>query len=158
MKHQMIEGIEDFLGGVTPEQLEATFQGLKSNTSLKELHFSFTPSPVNMSTLSASLTINNTLQSLRLRHGLDDHAIELLSAALRVNRSLHRLTLGCTNTGARHLATMLTANTTLQELELSPSNISDIGILHLSEALKHNNSLTDLDLGGSCCSDGEPTT
>ena len=144
MEHQMIEGIEDCMD-VTPEQQEAIFQGLRSNTSLRELDISFTLSPVNMSALSASLTINNTLQSLRLRCCLDDHAIELLSA-LRVNRSLHTLELSCTvtDTGAQHLATMLTANTTLKELDLSSLTISDTGILHLSEALKHNSSVKKL--------------
>ena len=41
---------------------------------------------------------------------------------------------------------MLTANTTLQYLELSFSVISDIGVFHISEALKYNNSLTELHL------------
>ena len=141
----MIEDIED-CWNVTPEQLEGIFQGLRRNTTLRELSVPFTPSLVHMSTLSASLTVNNTLQVLELRHYLDDHAMELLSAALRVNKSVHRLALGCTDTGAQYLATMLTANTTLQTLELSFSLISDTGILHLSEALKHNNSLTDLEL------------
>ena len=90
IEHQMIQGIERFMCE-TPEQLEAISQQTRSNISLRELVIFFTPSPVNMSTLSASLTVNNTPQSLRLQCDLDDHAIELLSAALRVNRSLHRL-------------------------------------------------------------------
>ena len=148
MEHQMIEGIEYFVDE-TPEQQEAIFQGLRRNISLRELDVPFTPSPVNMSALSVSLTINNTLQDLKLQHVLDDHAMKLLSSALQVNRSLHRLTLGCTDTGAQHLSTMLTANTTLRTLDLSSSKISDTGILHISEALKHNNSLTDLYLSNS---------
>ena len=136
----MIQGIE-YLEMVTPAQLEAIFQGLKRNTTLRTLEV---PSTSNISTLCDSLTVNNTLQDLQLRR-VDDDAMELLSVALSINRSLHKLTLrGCTDTGAKHLATMLKENTTLQDLSFS--NISDSGVLRLSEALKHNNSLTDLNL------------
>ena len=146
MEHQMIQGIRNLEMG-TPAQLEAIFQGLKRNTTLRILEVPYTS---NISTLCASLSVNNTLQVLGFHCDLDDHAMELLSAALRINRSLHRLTLrGNTDTGAQHLATMLMANTTFQELDLSSTEISDTGILHLSEALKHNNSLTGLNLSYS---------
>ena len=138
----MVEDIEH--REMNTPQLKAMFQGLKRNTSLRTLGVHFTS---NISTLCASLSVNNTLQHLYLHCDLDDYAMELLSAALSINKSLHRLTLnGFTGTGAQHLATMLTANTTLQELDLSSAEISDTGILHLSEALKHNHSLTDLDI------------
>ena len=146
MEHQMIQGIE--YCSATPDQLEAMYQGLKRNTSIRKLHIPPTLCPVNKSTLSPLLTVNNSLQDLELRRNLNDHSIELLSASLSINRSLHELTLNdCTDTGAQHLATMLTANTTLQKLNLFSSSITDTGILHISEALKHNNSLTSLGFG-----------
>ena len=151
MKHQLVRSIGLKNSPAAPYQVEAIFQGLRTNTSFVRLNVPPTSSPVNVSTLSASLTVNNTLRDLEFSSFLDDHAMELLSAALRVNRSLHRLTLRhtVTDTGAQYLATMLTANTTLQELELFSSLISDAGILHLSEALKHNSSLTVLRLCNS---------
>ena len=77
--------------------------------------------------------------------------MELLSAALRVNKSLHRLKLWYTDTGAQHFTTMLRANTTLQVLELSLLEITNTGILHLLEALKHNSGLNKLKLWSNKC-------
>ena len=145
-EHQVVKSIELKNCPAAPHQMEAIFRGLRSNSSFVRLNVPPTSSPMNVSSLSASLTVNNTLRDLEFSSFLDDHAIELLSAALRINRSLHKLTFHhtVTDTGAQYLATMLTVNTRLQELELYSSLITDTGIFHLSEALKHNNSLTDL--------------
>ena len=77
-----------------------------------------------------------------------DHAIEKLSAGLRANRSVTKLTLQCgiTDTGAQHLATMLAVKATLQELDLSCGAITDNGVSHLSQVLQHNSSVTHLEL------------
>ena len=141
MEQQVVENIA-FQYDVTTEQLESIFQGLRSNTTLCRLNIPHTRSPVDMSILSASLTVNNTLQDLTLRCDLDDHAMEQLSAGLRVNRSVTRLTLQChiTDTGAQHLATMLAANRTLQELDLSSTysdHISDHEMEELSTLPYH---------------------
>ena len=64
----MIQGIENMI--LTREQEEAICQGLKRNTTLRTLRLSH----VNMSALSASLTVNNTLQDLELTWTfLNDH-------------------------------------------------------------------------------------
>ena len=151
MEHQGVEGILLKSSGDTTEQVEAIFQGLRNNTSLHELHVPYTRSPVNMSILSASLTVNNTLQDLTLKDDLDDHAMELLSAGLRVNRSVTRLTLCITDTGAQHLGRMLVANRTtrIHELNLSSAynnRISDHGMKQLSSGLRANRSVTKLKL------------
>ena len=199
MEHQGVENIEFRWGIATPEQVEAIFQGLRNNTSLHELHFPCIQPPVDMSILSASLAVNNTLRDLTLSYDLDDHAMEQLLAGLQANRSVTRLTLQCritdtraqylatmlavnrtiqelnlsstysgdhameklsaglqangsvtklklriTDTGVQHFATMLTVNTTLQELDLSQSSITDNVVSHLSRALQHNSSVTHL--------------
>ena len=82
MEHQGVESIVFRLGVATPEQMEAIFQGLRNNRTLHELRVSRTQSPVDMSILSASLTVNNTLQDLTLEDDLDDHAMEKLSTGL----------------------------------------------------------------------------
>ena len=145
MDQQLVEDIR-FMYGTTSDQLQTVFQRLRNNSSLITLHVPSTSSPVNMSALSASLTVNNNLQDLILDCDLDDNAMELLSAGLGDNKSVCTLTLthGVTDTEARYLAIMLTRNTALQYLDLSNSLITDTGIHHLSEALKRNNSLTDL--------------
>ena len=136
MEQQAVEDIA-LHGNVTTEQLESIFYGLRNNTTLHKLHVPHTRSPVDMSILSASLTVNNTLQDLTLSCDLDDHAMEQLSVGLRANRSVTKLTLQCriADTGAQHLATMLAANTTIQELNLSSTysgHIGDHGIEQLS--------------------------
>ena len=121
MEQQVVENIA-FQYDVTTEQLESIFQGLRSNTTLRRLNIPHTQSPVDMSILSTSLTVNNTLQDLTLSCDLDDHAMEQLSVGLRANGSVTRLTLHqgrITDTGAQHLATMLASNRTIQELTLS---------------------------------------
>ena len=172
MEQQVVENIA-FQYDVTTEQLEAIFQGLRINTTLRGLKIPHTRSPVDMSILSASLTVNNTLQDLTLSCGLDDHAMEQLSAGLRANRSVTRLTLQChiTDTGVQHLATMLAANRTLEELNLSSAfsgrfsdhavlaiqglhgayslhsgRISDHAMAKLSAGLRANRSVTKLTL------------
>ena len=151
MEHQGVENIEFGWGIVTPEQVEAVFQGLRYNTSLHELHVPHIRSPVDMSILSASLTVNNTLRDLTLEDDLDDYAMKQLSAGLQANRSVTELTLQChiTDTGAQHLATMLAANRTMQELNLSSpysDRISDHGMEQLSAGLRANKSVTKLKL------------
>ena len=148
MEHQGVERIKFEWGDPTTEQLEAIFQGLRHNTTLHELNIPRTRPPVDMSILSASLTVNNTLQYLFLRCDLDDHAMKQLSAGLRANRSVTKLTLRCriTDTGVQHLATMLAVNATLQVLDLYHGSITDKGVGHLSRALQHNSSVTHLNL------------
>ena len=137
LEQQVVEDIA-FQDDVKTEQLESIFQGLRSNTTLRRLIIPHTRSPVDMSILSASLTVNNTLQDLTLSCDLDDHAMEQLSAGLQANGSVTKLTLQChiTDTGAQHLATMLAANRTLQELDLSSTygdRISYHGMEQLSK-------------------------
>ena len=147
MEQQVVEDIA-FQYDVTTEQLESIFQGLRSNTTLRRLKIPRTRSPVDMSILPASLTVNNTLQDLTLSCDLNDHAMKQLSAGLRANISVTRLKLQCciTDTGAHHFATMLAVNATLQKLDLSFGSISDNVVSHLSRALQHNSSVTHLDL------------
>ena len=147
MEHQGVERIEFRWGDATTEQVEAIFQGLRHNTSLHELYVSHIRSPVDMSILSSSLTVNHILRDLTLRCNLDDHAMEQLSAGLRANRSVTRLTLHITDTGVQHLATMLATNRTIQELNLSAyGRISDHGMEQLSAGLRANESVTRLTL------------
>ena len=147
MEQQVVEDIA-FQYDVTTEQLESIFQGLRSNSTLRRLNIPRTRSPVDMSILPASLTVNNTLQDLTLSCDLDDCALEQLSAGLRANGSVTKLKLDChiTDTGAHHFATMLAVNATLQELDLSHGSISDNVVSHLSRVLQHNSSVTHLDL------------
>ena len=139
LEQQVVEDIA-FQYDVTTEQLESIFQGLRSNTTLCRLNIPHTRPPVDMSILSASLTVNNSLQDLTLSCDLDDHAMEQLSVGLRANRSVTRLTLhqGCiTDTGTQHLATMLASNRTIQELTLSPGHIGDHGMEQMSTLPYH---------------------
>ena len=150
MEQQVVEDIA-LHGDVTTEQLESIFHGLRNNTTLHELHVPHTRPPVDMSILSASLTVNNTLQDLTLSCDLDDHAMEQLSAGLRANRSVTRLMLWChiTDTGAQHLAAMLAVNRTIQELDLHSGydvHISDHAMEKLSAGLRANKSVTKLTL------------
>ena len=93
MEHQGVEKINFRMSDATTEQVEAIFQGLRYSTTLHELDVPRTQPPVDMSMLSASLTVNNTLQDLTLSCDLDDHAMEQLSAGLRANGSVTTLTL-----------------------------------------------------------------
>ena len=148
MKHQGVESIEFKRGGATTEQVEAIFQELKYNTSLHELKIPRTKPPVDMSILSALLTVNNTLQALTLMsYDRDDHVMEQLSSGLRANISVTKLKLDfcITDTGVQHLATILAVNATLQELDLSCVTTDNV-VSHLSLSLQHNSSVTDLDL------------
>ena len=154
MEHQGMESIEFYMGNPTTEQVEAILQGLRYNTSLHELHVLSTRPPVDLSILSASLSVNNTLRDLTLDYDLDDYMMEQLSAGLRANESVTRLTLQCriTDTGAQHLATMLAANRAIHELNLSSiysGRISDNGMEQLSAGLRANRSVTKLKL--HCC-------
>ena len=149
MERQGVESIEFMSGDATTEQVEAVFQGLRYNTSLHELHVPCTKSPVDISILTALLTVNHTLRDLTLRYDLDDHEMEQLSAGLRANRSVTRLTLHFTDTGVQHLVTMLAANRTIHELNLSSAfndRISDHGIEQLSAGLRANRLVTKLTL------------
>ena len=157
MEHQGVERIELIHGDATTEQVEAIFQGLRHNTTLHELDVPGTQPPVDMSILSASLTVNNTLQDLTLSCDLDDYAMEQLSAGLRANGSVTKLTLcnlcHITDTGAQYLATMLAANRTIEELRLSSSHlfissasITDHAMEQLSAGLRANKSVTRLTL------------
>ena len=149
MEHQEVESIEFMSSDATTEQVEAIFHGLRYNTSLHELDIPSTRPPVDMSILSASLTVNNTLRDLTLSCDLDDHAMEQLSVGLRANRSVTKLKLRVciTDTGVHHLATMLAANRTIRELRLSSDHkkfISDHAIEQLSAGLRANKSVTIL--------------
>ena len=134
------------------EQVEEVFQELWSDTLLHDLLIDSTSLTAdNMATLSSSLTINKTLFQVSLRCcDLDDHAVEELSTKLHLNTSLRRLDLfsnpRITDTGARHLATMLTITITLQYLGLSHCSITDSGVKHLSKGIQGNNTVTELDL------------
>ena len=145
-EHQGVERIEFRRDIATPEQVEAIFQGLRYNTSLHELDVPHTRPLVDMSILSASLFVNNTLRDLTLNYGLDDHAMKQLSAGLRTNRSVTKLKLHITDTGAHHLSRMLAANRTIQVLDLSSSVCSDHAMEKLSAGLQANRSVTKLKL------------
>ena len=149
------------------EQLSA---GLRANESVTKLTLWCGITNTGAQHLATMLAANRTLEELNLSsvfsghfsdravldiqriHGmyslLSGHAMEQLSAGLRANRSVTRLTLQCgiTDTGVHHLATMLAVNTTLQELHLSSTSITDNVVSHLSQALQLNSSVTHLDL------------
>ena len=132
------------------EQVEEVFWELTNNTSLYKLSVESTSlTAESMATLSVSLADNSTPPYLILWHcDLDDYAVEKLSEALDINASVNSLVLASnpriTDTGASHLAAMLTVNNTLQYLDLSNCSISDIGVQHLSRELQGNDSIIEL--------------
>ena len=141
------------------EQLSA---GLRANGSVTKLTLQCRINNTGAQHLAAMLTANKTLQELDLSsayrghisdHRISGHAMEKLSAGLRANRSVTKLTLrhGITDTGAHHFATMLAVNATLQKVDLSHGSITDNRVSHLSRALQHNISVTHLDLSYNEC-------
>ena len=143
------------LDGLAMKQLSA---GLRANKSVTRLNFQCHITDIGSQHFAKMLAANKTVQELNLlaicrgriiAQRISDHTMEKLSAGLRANKSVTKLTLRhcITDTEAqRYLATMLAVNVTLQKLDLSSGSILDIGVSHLSRALQHNSSVTHLDL------------
>lgn len=104
--------------------------------------------------LFAALSSNTTLTSL----DLSENPITSVSLAAATpvltlrNVSLRHLDLSCTNIGdigAQTLAKILLVNTSLCSLELRDTGISERGSIALACALRYNQTLATLDLQGN---------
>ena len=106
-----------------------------------------------VSILSEILKTNKTIKTLRLLSSILTGGIKQVSDSLFNNKTLEQLWLSdvtdITDEDITHLSTMLSSNTTLKELSLPYSNITDNGVQYICEGLTKNQTLTTLDIGGN---------
>ena len=134
--------------------MEQLSVGLQANRSVTKLTLQCHITDTGAQHFATMLAANRTIGELNLssaymdRDRISDHAMEQLSAGLRANRSVTRLTIqrGITDTGVHHFATMLAVNVTLQKLNLLFGLNANSGVSHLSRALQHNSCVTHLKL------------
>jgi Ran GTPase-activating protein (RanGAP) involved in mRNA processing and transport len=109
----------------------AIAEGLKGSNCLTELFLQLcTIGNLGASQLAVALRSNTSLLDLRLggNHDIKDYAADYLAEALRKNATLTQLTLSgsqITNRGAKKFAGMLSHNTTLLELDLGHTDITE---------------------------------
>ena len=99
--------------------------------------------------LAEALAINKHLKILNISSNpIYNEGIRCLAHALGINQSLKTLNLqstcSLTSLNAKNLAKALTANTHLEELNISGNALCDDGIQHLAHALKVNRHLKTL--------------
>lgn len=135
----------------------AISQMLKVNSSLESLCLSESGVDNNgLKLLASALKENSSLKYLGLCTS-DEFGIESiieLAKALKINKSLTSLSLGCNENGfgddadkiANAMAKMLQYNSTLEYLDLSLGRITGVGVTKLAVGLKNNKSLKDLQL------------
>jgi Ran GTPase-activating protein (RanGAP) involved in mRNA processing and transport len=102
-------------------------------------------SSVGVSIIAKILNENTTLKTLVLSYNdLGDMSVHCLAKSLSLNHSsldqLYLDSTGITDEGARYLAEMLKSNSTLKSVFLDKNNIGDRGIELLANALIHHNS------------------
>ncbi len=138
----------------------AIARGLTTNTTLKHLllrKLQFEEEEVE--SLAKMLASNVTLRTLNLSgNGTTNSGALLLAQVLtKDNTSLTTLDLtdsDIADVGAEHLANMLKTNTSLESLDLCDNNITSMGVSHLAEALKHNATLKVMRLDGNTLFEG----
>ena len=104
-----------------------------------------------VSILSEILKTNKTITELELHYSSFTGGIKQVSDSLLNNKTLEQLVLsdvtGVTDEDITHLSTMLSSNTTLEELCLFNCNITDNGVRYICEGLTKNQTLTLLNIG-----------
>jgi len=130
------------------EQLSAE---LRRNTSLHRLVLSYNPKITDngASHLATMLTVNNTLQILRLNNcSISDQGVQHLSKGLQDSKSVTELDLAfnsdITDKGARVLSDMIRVNKSLEKLYLEGTSVGEEGAAALMESLQHNKVVTEL--------------
>ena len=106
-----------------------------------------------VSILSEILKTNKTIKILWLQFSSFTGGIKQVSDSLFNNKTLEQLLLydvtDITDEDITHLSTMLSSNTTLKDLQLPYSNITDNGVRYICEGLTKNQTLIMLNIGGN---------
>ena len=106
-----------------------------------------------VSILSEILKYNKTIKRLQIWSSSLTGGIKQISDSLLNNETLKELVLynvtGITDEDMAHLSKILASNTTLEELWLFNSNITDNGVQYICEGLTKNQTLTYLNISGN---------
>ncbi|KIC75377.1 hypothetical protein DB41_HN00090 [Neochlamydia sp. TUME1] len=140
--------------GLSMEEFSALMEGLKTNTSLTELHLLGNEiGPEGASALAKSLENNSSLIKLGLSSNkIGPEGASALAKSLENNSSLIKLGLSSNEIGpegASTLAKSLESNSSLTELGLSSNKIGPEGANALAKSLETNSSLIKLDLSSN---------
>jgi hypothetical protein len=146
---------------VAPSRL---FGGLQTNRHITTLRLGGCPLG-DANALADALAMNDTITSLDLAScSLGAVGAATLARGLQTNRSLTHLGLSCNRitdgvidhmtTGAHGIASLLTHNSALKEVDLKHNSITSVGVSVIAHALRTNPALTSLDLGNNPIDDG----
>ena len=143
---------------VTGPNVVSLFKALERNTCLKTLHLSENNitagehSEAVGQAIEGMLRVNQSLQVLKLDDcDLDDTVISHIATCLTHNTTLQELNIGfnqsVTSDGwVKFFQTIRNGTTLLQKLHISDNNLQSEGVIALSQMLLHNKTITELSI------------
>ena len=138
--------------GLDPETSRTIFAALKYNTHVKTIEFLGNNSKGAIKILADSIRCHQSLEEIYLgTNGLDDEEFYYLSESLKENWSSVQLldinsNIGITDISASYIAELLEQSTHIQKIDLSFTNITDVGLQQIINALEKNHQSPLLEL------------
>ena len=147
-EHKVIKELSLESNCICDEGASTLFKTLKTNTYIKQLSISYNSlTSKSDSVIGNYLSTNNNLVSLNLSNNNFSDSIEAIASALSRNSSLKELNLNSTslsNEGIEIFCDKMMSNETLRRIYMNSNEITDENIVHIVKLLRESGVITHL--------------